>query len=264
MVDAFEAISFLTRSENRVAVLEQVAAGRHTQLELVDETGVSDVMIGRILEDFTERGWAVESGSGYETTWLGDLVADDYARLRDSMDLSCRFGPVRAYLPIEAMEFDLRHLADARISDPDTHDVMRAVDRWLELIEESDRIIGTAYAGSALTAEATLEAVRDGQTFEMVMARPLYDEVRGAPRLADLYRDLLRAGATMYLEPDGTDISWAIALCDDIAAMAGYDEQRSFRVGVESRADPVRRWVRETYTDLRADSRQLTPADFGN
>jgi predicted transcriptional regulator len=116
MVDAFEAISFLTRSENRVAVLTCLAGGAYTERELVTETGVSDVTAGRILEDFTERGWVTETDDGYRTTRLGGLLAEDYGRLHDSMDLACRLGPAQGLLPTEEMDFDLRRLTEAKVT----------------------------------------------------------------------------------------------------------------------------------------------------
>ncbi len=128
-ISSFGEISFLTRSENRVAVLGTLAEGPHTEYELVEATGISDVTVGRILEDFAERGWVREDEEAYGTTRLGDLLAEDYARFERTMDVACRLGPVLEYPPVDRMDFDLRLLVHGRVSDPETFDSLRAVDR---------------------------------------------------------------------------------------------------------------------------------------
>jgi len=77
MADPFEEISFLTRSENRVGVLGTLSEGAYTERELVDETGISKVTVGRITEDFLDRGWVRETEEGYEATRFGDLLTED-------------------------------------------------------------------------------------------------------------------------------------------------------------------------------------------
>jgi len=129
MVDPFGEISFLTRSENRVRVLMALADKPRTERRLVDETGISDVTAGRIIEDFADRGWIREDDGTYRMSTVGELVADDYRRLEDSMDLACRLAPVLEYLPLEEMDFEFRHLTDARVSDPERFEPIRAVDR---------------------------------------------------------------------------------------------------------------------------------------
>lgn len=264
MVDAFEAISFLTRSENRVEVLECLAGGPYTERELVAETGVSDVTVKRVLEDFAERGWVAETDEGYRRTRIGDMLAEDYARLHDSMDLACRLGPVREHLPIEAMDFDFRLLCEGLVSDPETFDSLRAVDRWKQLIRRSDRVVGTGNASDATTlvAEPFRDAVVEGDlTFEVVVSEAYYERARARPEMRELLRELLQHGAEMCLASE-TTFPAALALFDEIATIAGYDDAGNIAVGIESRADPVREWVRDTYEGYRDGATPLSVEDF--
>ncbi|WP_276259704.1 helix-turn-helix transcriptional regulator [Haloglomus litoreum] len=265
MVDAFEAVSFLTRSENRVDVLESLAGGAHTERELVADTGITDVTVGRVLEDFTERGWVVETGDGYRRTRLGDMLAEDYARFEDSMDLACRLGPVRDLLPLEELPFDLRLLGEGLVSDPETFDTLGAVDHWKRLIRQSDRVVGTATAGTATTVVAEPfhhEIVERGTEFEVVVSQAYYEAARSDPESRRLAREVLEAGAEYYLAEDIAEFTTQVANFDDIATVSGYDEAGNIRVGIETRAKPVHEWVQSVYDEHRENARRLTPEDF--
>jgi predicted transcriptional regulator len=267
MVDAFEAISFLTRSENRVDVLECLAGGPHTERELVAETGVSDVTVGRVLEDFEERGWVVETDDGYRRTRIGDMLAEDYSRLHDSMDLACRLGPVRDLFPVEEFSFDLRLLTDARVSAPDGFDPLRAVDRWKELLRGADRFVGVAPAatGTTVVAEPFHEEITEhGLEFSAVVSQQYYETVTSRAETRRLVREELAAGAEMYLAADETEFQVSVAAFDDVATISAYDDAGNLRAGIESRAPPVHEWVLDTYETHREDATRLTPEDFAD
>lgn len=267
MVDPFGEISFLTRSENRVTVLETLAEAAHTERELVEATGISDVTVGRVLDDFEERGWIRETDGGYRTTKEGDLLAGDYRRLADSMNVAARIGPVREYLPVEEMDFDFRHLADARISDPETFAPLRAVDRWKRLIRDSDRVVGVAPVTSATTVVAEPfheEVVENGMAFEVVVSTEYYETAGARPELRRLLREQLRAGMEMFLADEADEPLPFVATFDDLAAISGYDEAGTLRVGIETHADPVHEWIHDTYRTYRDGGRRLTVEDFAD
>lgn len=264
MVDAFEAISFLTRSANRVDVLECLAGGTYTERELVEETGVSDVTVGRVLEDFEQRGWVAETDDGFRTTRLGDLLAADYAQLEASMDLACRFGPVHEHFPLEQLSFDLRELTDARVSDPERFDPLQAVDRWKELLRETDRFVGVAPAatGTTVVAEPFHREITEGSLeFSAVVSQRYYETVTARAEPRRLAREELEAGAEMYLATE-TEFQLSVAAFDDVATISAFDERGNLRAGIESTADPVLEWVHDTYERYREDATHLDPEDF--
>jgi predicted transcriptional regulator len=248
MVDAFGEISFLTRSENRVEVLSVLAGETYTERELVTETGISDVTVGRILEDFAERGWIVTAtdGGGYRASALGELLAEDYRRLEESMDLAARLGPVLDLLPLETMDFDVRLLAEGRVSDPETFDPLTAVDRWKQLLRRTDRFVGVAPAATATT----------------VVTEPYYEAVTNRDETRRHVRAELEAGTDMYLADIEGNFTVSVAAFDDVATVAGYDDAGKVQLGIESRADPVLQWVVDRFESYRADASRLEPADF--
>ena len=68
---ALEEIEFLARSHNRVRVLDALTDGPLGRYELEDATGVARATLGRILDDFAERGWVTEADRTYRHTQLG-------------------------------------------------------------------------------------------------------------------------------------------------------------------------------------------------
>jgi predicted transcriptional regulator len=265
LVDSFGEISFLTRSENRVEVLTTLADRPHTERELVTETDISDVTVGRVLDDFVDRGWVRENEGLYRVSRVGELLAADYRRLEGSMDVACRLGPVLEYLPVAEMDFDFRHLIDARISDPETFDPLRAVDRWKQLIRHSDHVVGTAPVTSATTvvAEPFHEAITEhDMRFEVVVSTEYYETASAKPEMRELLRQQLRAGMEMFLTSEDQEPLPFTATFDEIATISGYDDAGTLRVGIETRAEPVFEWVRETYETYRENARRLTPEDF--
>jgi hypothetical protein len=266
MVDPYGEISFLTRSENRVTVLEVLAEGGYTERQLVQETGISDVTVKRILEDFEDRNWVRVADRTYRLSTVGELVADGYRELDEAVDLAARLGPVLDLLPVEEMDFDLGLLANGRVSDPGTFDSLRALDRWKELLEQSDRVVGTAPEPLATTvvADPFHEAVVNGDTtFRVVLSTAYYEAASARPEIREKLREMLRADAEMYLTPEAVgDFTANVAAFDDVATITAYDDAGNLRAGVESLADPVHEWVVATYESFRADATRLKPEDL--
>lgn len=76
MDQPLDAVEYLSRSENRVQVLEALTANALTRCDLQEEIGVSQATLSRILQDFTDRGWVRKQGAVYEATVFRSWVAD--------------------------------------------------------------------------------------------------------------------------------------------------------------------------------------------
>lgn len=266
MVDPFAEISFLTRSRNRVTVLRTLAAEGYGESELVDETGISAVTVGRILEDFTERGWIHRVDGGYRTTEVGNLLAADYERFHRTMNLACRLGPGLDVLPVSDFGFDLRELAEAEIIDPNDVSQLRTLDRWRELIRQADEVVGLEPASNAavVLAEPVHEAVtRHGLELRAVLSHAYVERANQSRELQRLLRELIDAGAKLHRAPDTADIPYAMATIDETAAISAFDDAGSLRTGIVSDSDQVYGWIRDTYQTHRDNSTRLTAEAFG-
>lgn len=263
MVDAYAELDFLTRSRNRVRVLRLLATGEYTAHELVESTDISKTTVDRVLDAFTERGWVVETGEEYTTTRFGDMLADDYDRFVESMDVACRLGPYRELLPVDEMDFDIRLLTEAKVTDPDRLDTLQSVDRWVQLIRGSDHVRFLANTANEQIVRVMHEqVVSHGTVHESVFTPELFEYMRRRPELCALHREMIRAGAAFYRTPEATERPWFLAVYDDLVGMGGFDESGTIRTGFESEAAPVLDWAERTFESARNDATRLTVDDF--
>lgn len=263
MTSPFEAINFLTRSENRVTLLETLAGGVYTERELIDRTDISRVTVSRALDAFRERGWVRETDGGYTTTRIGEALAADYTRLAETMDVACRLGPVVDLLPIERPDFPLQALSDATISDPEEYEVLQTVDRWITLIRESDRLEVLAYRTGRIVAEPIYEEISAGSLeMEAILAPSELERIRADPTTREVKQRIMEAGATYYLAAEEQPKPYSLGTFDDVAALAGWNEESKPQVHVETRAEPVVEWVRSEYEATKAEAERLAPEDL--
>lgn len=262
MVEPFQEVNFLIRSESRVEVLSALADRPQTARELVDKIGISETTVNRTLDKLSQRGWVREASTGYETTTLGDMIAADYQRLQESVTIGARLGPEIELLPVEQMDFDLRHLTEARMTDPEERDVLRIIDRWMELIARSNRVRTLVRDTGKVAAETVSTACSEGLDFEGVLPPRHLVHVRRTPALRDAYREIVKSGGDLYVASEDPSKPYSVATFDGLCAIAGFDESGSIKVGIETRSEPVREWVERTYESHLKTAEPLSRDDF--
>jgi predicted transcriptional regulator len=89
MKPPYEDLRFLARSEDRFRVLETLVNGRHDRQSLHDVVTVSPATMGRLLDGLEQRQWIVHRGDEYETTELGNAVAEEFACLVHLLKTEC-------------------------------------------------------------------------------------------------------------------------------------------------------------------------------
>jgi predicted transcriptional regulator len=116
MATPLDAVDWLTRSENRVEVLELLTEERHERSELQELTGVSRVTSNRMLAELEDRSWIRRDGHSYEITPTGKLVIEALDELLDTIATGQKLGDIQQYLPTEEFGFDLRRLGESRVT----------------------------------------------------------------------------------------------------------------------------------------------------
>jgi predicted transcriptional regulator len=99
MTTPLEDIEWLTQSEHRVAVFRAIASKPHTNRELRESLGVSQVTMRRILTDMDEKAWAESEGWEHSATPLGELVLSRLSPLVDAAAISQNIDEVAEWLP---------------------------------------------------------------------------------------------------------------------------------------------------------------------
>lgn len=255
-------VEFLATSPNRVTVLNRLADRPATRSELRDETGISQPTLGRILDGFLDRGWAVRNGHTYVLSRGGTLLADGFESLLETVETVRSLDAVEEHLPVERMPFDFREFRDATFVLPRPPDVEAHVRR-------AEELVAGASAVRSLSANMYLDAIprqRDlienrGQIQEVVIGAAAFDMALDHPSVVETIRGLLATDRlTVYATAEEIPVS--LGLMDDVAAIVPYDDHGIPCALVETSNPTIRAWVVETLDEYRDRARRVTVEDL--
>lgn len=262
MESVLEEIEFLARSENRVEVLTALAEQRRTRRDLEAETDASQATLGRILGDFQDRSWVRKDGSEYVTTATGKLVARGLTDLLDILETECELRGLVRYLPTHAMDFDLRHLADATITTPTQTRPNAPVQRLLDLVGRASEVKAFSHAFNEQNLTVVERRASDGElSFSGVLSRNAIEALADDPELRDRLLSLLDAPDTeIHVREEG--IPLAVTIADDTVHMLLRDETGVLRASIDTDDEAVRSWAIETFDHYWRTARQLEADDL--
>jgi predicted transcriptional regulator len=260
MEETLAEIEFLALSPNRVTVLESLAGGPRTRSELAEETGASQATLGRILGDFEDRDWVARTDGAYAATATGRLVAEGFRELLDVMATERDLRDVVAYLPTEAMDFDLRHLADATIVTPTETRPNAPLQRLLALMRRADSV--TAFSHALNDQSLAVVADRLGeQEFEAVLTRGAVDSLTADDTLRERLRRVVTAPAADIRVTDD-DIPVAVTVVEDVVTLLVRDDRGVVQAAVATSDPAIREWAERRYEQYRSKSTPLTADDI--
>lgn len=257
---ALEDIAYLSRSENRVKILEALAAGAYPRRELEAVTGTSRTTLGRILSEFEERGWAERTPDGeYVATPRGSLVVTEFTPLVETMDTIRTLGDATACLPADELSIDIRHFRDATVRRTDPNSPLQYVDHLATLIRDGTRFrVITYMAPPSAVGEAMYEGVVDGRlTAEHVLAGGLVGYLRDRQPSPPVWPEYIDAGAQVY-RYDG-HIPCNLFVVDQTVIIM-KDRPEGGGTAVESADETVRAGVDELFETYR-EAAELVDAE---
>lgn len=247
MNSALEEIEFLALSANRVEVLRVLSEASYTRHELEKRIDASQPTLGRIIRDLTDRQWIAYDGEKYAATETGRLVAEEFTDLWETLETELKLREVIEWLPTEAMEFDLRHLADATITIPSQMRPGAPVQRVLELLRQSDHVQIFSYAFNEQSLDVIQQQTVDGmQTFEGVFSPSAVDAIAHDSTLRQQLRELIAADAAeirLHDEP----IPLAATITDESVHLLLRDEDGLLHAALDTDNETVLLWARETH-----------------
>ena len=248
-------IAYLARSTNRVAALTRLAEGSHTRRELHEATGISQPTLGRLLDGFEDRGWATldrTSDRTYELTPFGEVLAAEFDTLRRTVGTMQRFRALAPHLPLDGMEFDLRHFADATITFPSASDATAHLRREDELIAEADsvRFLCSSSYGPGIKAYRD-RMVGSDVAFEAVITADALDAATRNDESAEYVHDLAAADNVTIYRYEGA-LSIILGLIDSVVSIVPLDESGVPIAFVESQNEAIRSWVEAEFEAHRS------------
>jgi predicted transcriptional regulator len=266
MADPLDDAAYLTRSENRVAVMELLAAGPRDRTELKEATGVSRVTVGRMLGELEDRGWVRRLGDEYRITHSGRIVAEDLSRLLETATTARKLREVEPLLPVEEFEFDLRRLADAAVHRPSRSDPNAHMRRMAELFSDADRVRVVAPSVSPVPVRAHRDRVLEAPDHEatVVFTGEAPAVAVEDPQTRSWFREMADTGrAELYRHGGSYPVD--VVVVDGTVMLTLYDgDGAGFHSVVESSDEAVLAWALSAFERHLAEAEPFDPAAFAD
>jgi predicted transcriptional regulator len=236
---ALDDLSYLTRAEVRVRLLDRLVEEGPLTREQLRETGVARETLRRTLAAFETRGWAAGTGNTWRATPLGAHLARVVATCLDEVAAANEVADAVALLPAGARSLGMEPYLDAEVVAASRGDPTRPVRRALEPLRRSTDVDLLAGAVTVEALAASAEGVENGQRFRAVFDAPTAAAIRENEDLAAAAEGLLAAEHARLWTVDAefgysaglADGTVAFGLSDDRGAPAAYLETDDERVG---------------------------------
>ncbi|WP_318569030.1 hypothetical protein [Salinigranum marinum] len=262
--DALEDIAYFARSKNRVRLLVILASGSYTRRELGDMAGVAKTTIGRILNEFSERGWTERTADGnYTATPIGQQVVMEFMPLVESMSVIKKLGETVAWFQATENPIGMGQLTDATVVRPDPADPMAPVNAYVEDLRTASEfycLVGVA------PPESFEKAMRDGviergMRAEHVITESEYTYLLAYPNRLTRWREYVEAGANVYCYSDAVPCN--VMIFDETVYIANTQSEygEPYTV-IESHNDAVLSWGHEIVETYRNDAERLDVESF--
>lgn len=213
---ALEDIAYLSRSDNRVLVLNALSEGPHTRRELEEVTEVSRATLGRIVNEFEERNWAKRTTDGdYVATATGQHIITQFTPFAESIQAIRRLGEAMEWLPTDELSIGLHHFSDAFVKRPEHDDPMEFLDFFTEQIRDASEIRVLTHLAPP---EPFARSMRDGFTTGrldgvFVLTGDLVEYLRAREGRQERWRTYIEAGADVHRYDE--DIPCNLFVIDD-------------------------------------------------
>ena len=259
-------IDWLTRSANRVELLELLADRPHTRSELQKALGVTRVTVNRTSEAFEERGWIEATDRELELTPCGRLVLDTLVPLRSAAATARKLGDIQQYLPTDEFDFALSRLADAEITYSSKYDVLAPVDESAEIAVGADRLRVVGNAPDSVHLQKASTFYEDGEgphSVERVFTSGGLDTIAAKPELSRRLRNIaaLDDVECTYFRYDEA-LSYGLQIADETVVLELFNEKGLIPAVVVTDNETVLAWAQKRFERYKRASQLLDAAAF--
>jgi len=249
--EAIDSISFLSRAESRVCLLESLLeAGLLDLRALQERLDYSRSTITRSLDSLIEVGWVTETSDGYQLTPIGRLIISDFRELLTTVEATEKLAPFLEWFPLASYEISLEELRGGAVT-------VATSTNPLAPIRELTTLVRSATQFRALVPSIDLETVRlvhdrivDGELKAEIVVPPEFAELVADEPFAHLFEELLSSGRhPIYIVPE---VPFYLGIDEETTVQIGVlDDDGIPRAVVETTNDSVRTWAESLFSRYR-------------
>ena len=245
---ALDHVSYLTESPGRVQLLRTIAVDTPCPGDYLRDTlGLEGEALDSELEGLVERGWVIETDTGWQLTPAGEILSDRVEQLLDEVGRVDRLRPLVSRIPEGALDLQLHHLADAEVTVATAERPDAPTERLLDRLESADTgwLLVPPYGMAAL--ETAVERARTGLNIEVVLGAEVAGMLDTDDALSDLREAVERLGGVDGRRSEAS-VPYFIGIFEDCVQI-GVGDGREMTALAEATSDTVRQWAVETYQD---------------
>jgi len=253
--DTSELVDLLRR---RADLLAYVREEPREKRAIVDGLGVPRSTLDRAIRELETAGLVSYEDGAYALTPAGEWLLAEFDRFVERAARTAELEPVLRWTDPEALDVDLRYLADADLWTPEPGDPWAMVNRHVRVLESADRIRGMLPLVGLHAVEAVRDrVVDDGADVRLVVDPGVAERFRTDENYAPLVRDI-QAGDRNTLAVFEGEIPFFLGVFDDEFVQVGVDEDSEPRALLESRRQEVLAWAEDTLSTYRREAIPLS------
>lgn len=260
MEETIGEIQFLTASNARAKLLRTLGVdGRLSKDDLYRRVDASRTTIGRHLDALEERGYIAHdpATNEYEATARGTAVARELSSVLETTSIADQLTRLLQWIPDKDLDFELRHLADAKFVFSERHDPYAPVNHHVETVQKASRFRCLLPSTGRSQMHRMRESRAREEEYAIVVERDILETMLSDERYE---RELLKMEESERFEIsayDG-DIPYFLGIYDDAIHVGVEDDKGMLQALLESESPPIREWGEKTYESYR---RRSTPLD---
>lgn len=261
---ALDDIAYLSRSVNRVRILDAITTAPSTRSELEETTGASRTTVGRIINEFEERGWARRTTDGeYAATPPGNRMLSEFEPFVQSVQVIGNFGDLVAWLPLDEVPIDLHHFSDSTVHRPEPADPTSTLAEFTTRMEAAAEFQCVVRIAPPVPLERKMRdgVVERGMETKHVITDGELEYLLDRPDRSTNWREYVEAGANVY-RYDG-QIPCNLFVFDDTVLIANTSSDFGEpHVVIESGNKEVLSWARRVIEKYRSEAERINSAAF--
>ncbi|MEF8806484.1 helix-turn-helix transcriptional regulator [Natronomonas sp.] len=258
-----DSISFLTRSETRVRLLERLREeGPATQRELRDDLDTSRSTVARALTAFQDRGWVRNTEDTYRLSPVGQQVIEATRRFAETVEAAESLAPFLRWFPTEQFDLDTAALSAATVVTPSEGDPYTPARTQTELLREAKRFRGLFPSIDLEGSKLVHDQITSGVLEAEIVVSPSVEETITAGEFAPLFREKLETGRLTVLEAND-EPPFYLGIADGEIVQIGVEDDEGFpRALLEVTDERVREWAESAYEEYLEGATPLTVEAF--
>ena len=256
-----EDVAYLSRSANRLQLLQVLGTGAQTPREIAGATDIPRSTLRRILTEMEERGWAERTTDGeYVLTATGEHVAAETDRYVGALGAIDALDEAVGWLPNDELTVGLHRFGEATVLGAEPNDVVAADTRLIELTRDAEEFYCLTNTAGTVGLETTMmeRFTGAGMTVESVMTPAEISIYLDDPERAAQWREYVEAGGPVYRH-EGPILANVVVVDETVF----IGDRHLETVGlIECRDAAVRSWAVEVFDSYKTEAERLDPMAF--